>query len=86
MHVQQNTQKKKIQMTVQVCMAKPLGLTLHSYNVPYDNKITNDMRYALFRVITLRIVAIPYRRFGKTCQSHLQVSRNSRKELSLYAA
>jgi hypothetical protein len=28
------------------------------------------MRTALFRVITQRVVVIPYRRFGTTCRSH----------------
>jgi len=60
--------------------------TTWSDNVPYGNIITNNMRYALFWVPTLRIVAIPYRRFGTTCRSHLQGSRNSRKELPLYVA
>ena len=73
-----------IQMVVQKCMTKARGLTLHSYNVPYGKKTTNNMRYVLFWVIGPPIVAIPYRRFGTTCRSHLQGSRNSRKELSLY--
>ena len=60
------------------------------------------MRFALYWVITQRIVVIPYRRFGTTCPSHLQgsgdfhfftledgadrLSRNIRKELPQYAA
>jgi len=57
------------------------------------------MRTALFWAITQRVVEIPYRRFGTTCQSHLRrsgfltledftdmLSRNVGKELPLLAA
>ena len=42
----------------------------------YLSRSTNlPMKTALFWVIKQRVVAIPYRRFGSTCQSRLQGSR-----------
>jgi hypothetical protein len=38
-------------------------------------QVTSRMRTVLFCVITQRVVVIPYRRFGITYRSHLQVSR-----------
>ena len=37
------------------------------------------LRYALFWVVTQRVVVIYYRRFGTTCRSHLQGSRNPKE-------
>ena len=37
------------------------------------------MKSELFWDITQRMMAVPYRRFGTTCRSHLQGSRNARR-------
>ena len=37
----------------------------------------HDLKTALFRGITQRVVVIPCRRFGTTCRSHLQESCSS---------
>ena len=44
------------------------------------SQINPTLRSALFWNITLRRLVISYRRFGKTCRSHLQGSRSPRRE------
>ena len=42
---------------------------------PGESQQDKNLRSSLFWVITQPVVAIPYRRFGTTCPSHLQESR-----------
>ena len=71
-------------------LPKALNNTSSWFKVPAEKY----KRYALFWGIMQRTVVLPYRRFGTTFLSHLQVSRNTKrntsrnvgKDLPLYAA
>jgi hypothetical protein len=56
------------------------ALTDSTKLLKFQASAANQLSTALFWVITQRVVAISYRRFGTTYRSHLQGSRIQKKK------
>jgi hypothetical protein len=62
-----------------VCWPTNYMMANGMFNLKIWLETWKEMRTALFRVITQRVLIISYRRFGTTCRSHTKGSRIQKK-------